>query len=119
MTLRCLIVDDNADFGDAATGLLEGQGITVVGIATSAGDALRKADVLRPQLALVDIKLGDQSGFDVARQLAMRAETPKVILISTEERQDYESLINASPALGFLPKTDLSAAAIHELLACR
>src|SRR5262249_36756079 len=100
VTLRCLIVDDNADFGDAAADLLGGQGISVIGVATSAGDAVRKADLFRPQLALVDIKLGEESGFEVARQLAMRAEAPDVILISTEEGQYFESLIEASPALG-------------------
>jgi CheY-like chemotaxis protein len=117
VTLRCLIVDDNGDFGDAATDLLGGEGILVVGLATSASDARRKSNLLRPQLALVDIKLGEESGFDVARQLAMPAEGPKVILISTEDGQDLESLIDASPAVGFLTKTDLSAAAIHRLLA--
>src|SRR5262245_48444622 len=117
VTMRCLIVDDNVAFGDAATDLLDGQGISVVGVATSARDALRKTDELRPQLALVDVKLGGESGFDVARELATRAKAPKVILISTEDGQDFESLIDESPALGFLAKTDLSAAAIHALLA--
>lgn len=117
MSLQCLLVDDNADFGDAAAGLLEEQGISVVGIATSGGDALLKAEELRPQLALVDIKLGDESGFEVARQLATRHEPPKVILISTEDGEDFDDLIEASPAVGFLPKTDLSAASIHQLLA--
>jgi CheY-like chemotaxis protein len=117
VSLQCLLVDDNADFGDAAAGLLEEQGISVVGIATSGGDALLKAEELRPQLALVDIKLGDESGFEVARQLATRHEPPKVILISTEDGEDFDDLIEASPAVGFLPKTDLSAASIHQLLA--
>jgi CheY-like chemotaxis protein len=116
VTVRCLLVDDNVDFGDAAAGLLEEQGISVVGIATSGGDALVQAEALRPQLALVDIKLGDESGFEVARRLATHREAPTVILISTEDGQDFDDLIESSPAVGFLPKTDLSAAAIHQLL---
>jgi DNA-binding response OmpR family regulator len=91
----------------------------VVDIATSGSDALAKAETLRPQLVLVDLKLGDESGFEVARQLVARGEATKVILISSEDGQEFESLIEASPALGFLPKTDLSAAAIHQLLAGR
>jgi hypothetical protein len=40
-----------------------------------------------------------------------------VILISTHAEQDYAELIAASPAIGFLPKTALSADAIQGLLA--
>ena len=40
-----------------------------------------------------------------------------MILISTHAEQDYAELIAASPAIGFLPKTALSAQAIHDLLA--
>jgi hypothetical protein len=42
-----------------------------------------------------------------------------VILISTHAEQDYVELIAFSPAVGFLPKTALSAGAIRELLAGR
>jgi hypothetical protein len=42
-----------------------------------------------------------------------------VILISTHAEQDYAELIAASPAIGFLAKTALSADAIRGLLADR
>ena len=112
MSLRCLIVDDSPEFGHAARRLLEGQGIAVVGIATSG------AEELRPEVALVDVDLGEESGFDVARRLAdgARPTSPKVILISTHDEHEFADLIEASPAVGFLAKTDLSAATIRRLL---
>jgi len=116
--LRCLIVDDSPRFLDAARGLLERQGITVVGVASTGAEAIRFAEELRPDVTLLDIDLGGQSGFEVARRL-QRAATlapPRVILTSTHAEQDYEDLIAASPAIGFLPKSALSGSAIRDLL---
>ena len=115
---RCLIVDDSPRFLDAARGLLERQGITVVGVASTGAEAIRFAEELRPDVTLLDIDLGGQSGFEVARRL-QRAATlapPRVILTSTHAEQDYEDLIAASPAIGFLPKSALSGSAIRDLL---
>jgi two-component system, NarL family, nitrate/nitrite response regulator NarL len=119
MPLRCLIVDDSPHFLDAARGLLERQGITVVGSASSSAEALQRATELRPDVILIDIDLGGESGFELARQLLRQAGKSQsaVILISTHCEQDYAELIAASPALGFLPKAALSAGAIWELLA--
>jgi DNA-binding NarL/FixJ family response regulator len=117
--LRCLIVDDSPRFLDAARGLLERQGITVVGVASNSAEALQRAEELRPDVTLLDIDLGGESGLELARRLHRQAgPTPApVILISTHAEQDYAELIAASPAVGFLPKTALSAAAIRDLLA--
>jgi DNA-binding NarL/FixJ family response regulator len=119
--LRCLIVDDSPRFLDAARGLLERQGVTVVGVASNAVDALQRTEELRPDVTLLDIDLGGESGLQLARRLhsqAGQARAP-VILISTHAEQDYAELIAASPAIGFLPKTALSADAIRGLLAGR
>ena len=117
MTLRCLIVDDSPRFLDAARGLLERQGISVVGVASSSAEALRRARELRPDVTLVDIDLGGESGLELARQLHHQAGPAPVILVSTHAEEDYAELIAASPAVGFLSKSTLSAAAIRELLA--
>ncbi len=118
MSLRCLIVDDNPRFSEAARSLLEEDGISVVGVAMSGGEAVRLANALMPDLALVDISLGDESGFDVARRLVegSNAPAPTVILVSTHEEQEFRDRIAASPAAGFLAKTDLSASNIRRLL---
>jgi len=117
--LRCLIVDDSPRFLDAARGLLEGQGIAVVGVASNTADALRRTGELRPDVTLLDIDLGGESGLELAQRLHGQAGlTPApVILISTHAEQDYAELIAASPAIGFLAKSALSGDAIHGLLA--
>ena len=116
--LRCLIVDDHPGFLLAARRLLEREGMSVVGVASTSRDALQQARTLRPDVTLVDIHLGTESGFDVARSLwQAAAPVPSpVILISTHAEQDFADLIAAGTAVGFLPKPTLSARSIRRLL---
>ena len=110
---RCLIVDDSADFRAAARVVLERGGITVVGDACDAAEAVQWARQLHPDVALVDVDLGADNGFDVAERLVDVA----VILTSTHDEQDFADLIDASRALGFVPKLALSPTAVLALLA--
>jgi two-component system, NarL family, nitrate/nitrite response regulator NarL len=118
MPSRCLLVDDNDAFLQTASLLLEREGLTVVGVASSIAEALRRVRALRPDLILVDIGLGDESGFDLARLLAQdgRGGGPEVILISTGAEADYREMIDDSPAAGFLAKSELSVRAISRIL---
>jgi DNA-binding NarL/FixJ family response regulator len=111
--LRLLIVDDNRDVLAAIRDLLEGQGITVVGVAVDIAGALSVAAQARPDAALVDIELAGETGFALIERLdpAVRA-----VLTSTHAASDYADLIDGSRALGFLPKSELSAAAIETVL---
>lgn len=118
MSLRSLLVDDNARFLTAARELLEREGVEVVGVASTIDEAERLARALRPDVCLVDIDLGDESGFDLARQLAEREDSPaRVILISAYPERDFTDMIADSPAIGFLPKPELSATRIRAILA--
>jgi DNA-binding NarL/FixJ family response regulator len=117
MAFRVLIVDDNRLFLEAARGLLEREGLRVVGVAATSAEALQRAEELQPEVVLVDIRLGGESGFDLARRLAeQQREGPAVILISTYSEADFVDLIDESPARGFLPKPGLSADAIRRIV---
>ena len=117
VAIRCLIVDDNDLFLDAATELLAREGLEVVGTATTSADAIRRADELRPDVTLVDIDLGYEDGFELAEALSDDvAADSSVILVSTHSEEEFGELIAASPALGFIAKTQISARAIRELL---
>jgi DNA-binding NarL/FixJ family response regulator len=115
---RCLIVDDNAEFLDAARKLLQQQGISVVGVASNSADALTLAVDLRPEVALVDVDLGRESGLDLARSMAKTCEAVEVILISAYSEKDLRDLVEESPAVGFVSKSVLSRQAIDDLLEC-
>ncbi|AHK34035.1 MULTISPECIES: LytR/AlgR family response regulator transcription factor [Rhodococcus] len=114
--LRCLIVDDSPRFSDTARRLLERQGITVVGTASNTADAVRSAAELQPDVILVDVELGAESGFELAERLDEDAFPAAVILISTHAEQDLADLIAGSPAVGFVSKSELSSEAIRDLL---
>ena len=113
---RCLLVDDNALYLGEARDLLERQGMRVIGVASNSGEALAIAAADRPDVALVDVDLGVESGLDVARALATCDEPVSVILISAYAEKDLRDLLDASPAVGFLPKSVLSRKAIEGLL---
>lgn len=84
--------------------------MAVVGVATTCAEALRLEEELRPDVVLVDIRLGDESGFDLARRL-----NSTVILISTHAESEFAEEIAASPAAGFVHKAQLSGSAVLRL----
>ena len=118
MALRCLIVDDSPGFLRSARMLLEREGMEVVGVASTGAEAMRQAEQLRPDVLLLDIDLGPESGFEVARRLEAETGVPStnVVLISTHSEEDFADLIAASPVAGFLSKADLSLRAIRRVV---
>ncbi|HEY2172903.1 MAG TPA: response regulator transcription factor [Mycobacteriales bacterium] len=118
MAFGVLIVDDNPLFLEAAQGLLERDGLRVVGLAATVAQALQQTAELRPDVVLVDLNLGDESGFDIARRLAEhdRGGGPAVILISTHAKDDFADLIAETRVAGFLSKGELSAHAIRRIV---
>lgn len=115
VALRCVIVDDNPEFLRVASLLLAGEDIDVVAVASTSVAALAAVAEHAPDVVLVDVKLGGESGFVVARELV--ATGSAVILISTYARCDFDALCADSPACGFVSKSELSGDAIRELVA--
>ena len=114
----CLIVDDSPEFFDAAAQLLADDAITVVGVAATSDQAVKQALALQPDVALVDVNLGSESGLEVAERLAgLPNGGPPVVLVSAETGSELAELVEASAALGFVSKTDLSGDAIRKLVA--
>jgi two-component system nitrate/nitrite response regulator NarL len=115
--IRCLIVDDNPLFLEGATDLLEREGLDVVGVASTSAEAIRLVRELRPDVILVDVFLGDEDGFELARKLSDPSDAhSRVILVSTHPEDDLAQLIAVSPAVGFVSKARVSAQAIREML---
>ena len=111
-----LIVDEHPSFRASARRMLEADGYEAVreaGDGTSAIDAVRE---LRPDLVLLDIRLPDLDGFQVAERLAATGAAPVIVLTSSRDRSDFAYEIGASPAHGFIPKSELSAQAIASLI---
>lgn len=118
VTLRCFLVDDSLDFLHAARTLLEQEGLQIVGVASTAADALVRLAELLPDVTLVDVDLGATDGFELVRRLAdhPNLDAGHLILISVNSEDDLADMLEASPAIGFLWKPELSAAAIAALV---
>ena len=110
-----LVVDDHPSFRASARALLESEGLEVVGEAADGMSALAEVERLRPEVVLLDIQLPDIDGFEVAARLSGDAG-PRVILVSSRDVGDFGGLVARSGFAGFIPKAELSGAAIAELI---
>jgi DNA-binding NarL/FixJ family response regulator len=110
-----MIVDDSERFLRAAIRRFEGSTIEVVATARNRGEAHRAAEEFAPDLALVDVGLGEEDGVALARALARDHSVP-VILISASATLASTPAVDASGARGFIPKGQLGAEAIKRLL---
>ena len=114
--MTVLIVDDHPSFRASARTLLEAEGYEIVGEAENGAEALLAVKELKPDLVLLDVQLPDMDGFQVADQLRRLADPPAVVLTSSRDSADYGPCIQGCGACGFVPKADLSGAAIAALL---
>jgi DNA-binding NarL/FixJ family response regulator len=112
-----LIVDDHPAFRAAARRLLELEGYEVVGEAEDGVSAIDAARALRPDFVLLDVQLPDLDGFEVAERLCSDPLPPQIVLTSSRDRSDYGPCLASTPAQGFVPKAELSAAGIADILA--
>jgi DNA-binding NarL/FixJ family response regulator len=103
-----LVVDDQAAFRDVARQLLEHRGYAVVAEAGCAATALDAVERFAPEAVLLDVRLGDDNGFDVCRTLTRARPGLAVLLISTDYQPRHE-LVASSGARGFISKTRLHA----------
>jgi DNA-binding NarL/FixJ family response regulator len=115
MTRTVLIVDDHDGFRAGARRLLESEGYRVVGEAADGAEAVSLATRLEPELVLLDVQLPDTDGFAVSEALARLPRAPRVVLVSSRDASDFGSLIAQHRVAGFIPKAELSGAALREL----
>jgi DNA-binding NarL/FixJ family response regulator len=111
-----LIVDDSASFRTQARAVLATEGFTVIGEAVDGASGLEAVRTLRPDFVLLDIGLPDVEGFEVASALALTGPPPFVVLTSSREASEYGPRLTNSRVLGFIPKDELSGAAIRALV---
>lgn len=111
-----LIVDDHEDFRRSAKALLESDGFSVVGEAIDGADAITQAMRLQPDVVILDIRLPDVDGFAVADEIATWPDPPSIVLISSRDASVYRAQLSATPARGFVAKSQLSGAALADVL---
>jgi two-component system, chemotaxis family, chemotaxis protein CheY len=108
-----LIVDDDEGFSRAAAEILADRGYRVVGHATTVADALTQCDLLAPEAVLLDVRLPDGDGVELARRLTASPHAPTVLLTSTDRKAVPAAQLRESGACGFVPKTELAEFFAH------
>jgi DNA-binding NarL/FixJ family response regulator len=117
MTTTVLIVDDHETFRSFARALLESEGFEVIGEAGDGTSGVDAVESLRPDLVVLDVQLPDISGFQVLERLRADGVLTPVVLTSSRDVSSYGDLVDASDALGFIPKAELSGDALRAAMA--
>ncbi len=106
--LRVLIVDDHAIVRSGLRAVLEDEdGLEIVGEAASGAEAVGKAQALRPDVVLMDIRMGegdDASGIDACRQIRSELSDTQVIMFTSYGQQESVLSSIMAGATGFLTK---------------
>jgi CheY-like chemotaxis protein len=116
VTHKLLIVDDHDGFRSFARTLFAGDGFEVTGEAADGESALEAVSEQHPDVVLLDVQLPGIDGFEVAERLAASDDPPVVVMTSTREASDYGERLEHAPVVGFVPKQELSSAAMTALL---
>jgi len=111
-----LIVDDHAAFRALARQVLQADGYDVIGEAIDGQAGLDAAGSLQPDVVLLDVRLPDMDGFQVACHLADCC-TAAVVVTSSSDDPLYPERAASSGARGFVAKHDVCGAALDRLLA--
>jgi DNA-binding NarL/FixJ family response regulator len=112
--IRLLIVDDQEIIRQGLSIILGHQpDIEVVGLASDGAEALALARQLRPNVALMDIKMPNMNGIEATRQLTQELPDTLVIILTTYDTDDWVFDCIRAGAIGYLLK-DAKAEALAE-----
>ncbi|GIH93668.1 response regulator [Planobispora siamensis] len=115
MTIRVLIADDQGMVRTGFTVFLDAQpDIEVVGEAVNGEDAIARTAELRPDVVLMDVRMPVMDGLAATREILISgAHTPKILILTTFDLDDYVYEALRAGASGFLLK-DASAQQLAE-----
>jgi DNA-binding NarL/FixJ family response regulator len=103
--ISCLIADDQAMVREGFGALLAAQpGITLAGLAADGAEAVRLARQTRPDVVLMDVRMPVLDGLAATRQLLATADSPKVLMLTTFDLDEYVYEALRAGASGFLLK---------------
>lgn len=115
--MKVVIVDDHPLVRKGLTSILsQDRSIEFLGEATNSREALELFSAVKPELALVDLRLGDESGLDLITEAIRQGITCKfVVLTSSTEEADFKQAKELGVA-GYVLKEALPEELLHALL---
>jgi DNA-binding NarL/FixJ family response regulator len=116
MTVRVIVVDDQAPFRSAAQAVLGAtQGFELVGEATSGEDAVELVDALRPDLVVMDVTMEGIGGIAATRSICAAHPETTTVLVSTYREEELPADAAACGAAAYIHKSHFGAELLREL----
>jgi DNA-binding NarL/FixJ family response regulator len=114
--LRILLADDHAIVREGLKRLIEAQpGMSVVGEAESGAEAIQKATELCPDIAVLDISMGEVNGARATRDIRQLCPNTKVIALTVHEDKSYLHELLEAGASGYILKRAASDELVHAI----
>jgi DNA-binding response OmpR family regulator len=104
--MKAVIIDDSDDIRNVLRKILSGIGAELVGEATNFADGLELAKRPDVQVVILDIKLGNKSGFDILKKVKSKKKSPIIIIFSNYTAKQYREKAFIEKADYFFNKTD-------------
>ena len=115
MTVRVLIVDDQAPFRSAARMVVElTDGFEVLAEAETGEEAVEKTLSLEPDLVLMDVNLPGIDGLEATRRILVGASSIRVVVLSTYEASEYGPRASEAGAIAFVSKSAFTPEALED-----
>src|SRR5215204_5257390 len=107
MTIRVLVADDQSMVRAGFRMLLSGQkDIEVVAEASNGLEAVDKAERFKPTVVLMDIRMPELDGLEATRRILAADDTPRILILTTFDLDEYVYEALRIGASGFVLKDD-------------
>lgn len=102
-----MLVEDNPNFAESVKAYIaQVKGVKLVAHASSGPEAIGIYMHFLPHVVLMDISLGDMSGFDIAKHLLRLSQAPMVVFLSMHDTPPYRAKAKRLGAEGFISKSN-------------
>ena len=115
MTARTILADDHVLVRQALKSLLEREGLEVVGEASDGHEALRLADSLQPDIAVMDISMPMLNGLEAAREMRLSTPKTKIVLLTQHYEEQFLSEALDAGVKGYVLKSQAASDLIHAI----
>ncbi len=106
-SVSILIVDDHPIFRKGLHFLIEAQaGFTIIGEAENRADAMELVKEKRPEIVLLDLSLGHESGLDLLKDIRAASPSSAILVLSMHNEKYYAERVLMAGARGYIMKQE-------------
>jgi len=115
MPIRIMLVDDHQVVRDGLRALLERHNFTVVAEASDGRDAVKQAERLKPDVAIVDLGMPRLNGLDAATQIVRESPTTRIIALTMHDEAGYVISALRAGVKGYVLKSQAGTDLVHAI----